>query len=155
MNNALKLKDYDTQIFDAFINIFQKVRMGQNKQLEIIVNFHEIAKRDDISLLELINSNKVSEIIDHDNPDENYKANLLRSYLTKKRYPELTKAYEDHKKCIKELKLDPQIKISPPNNFEGEKYSLSFGFKDRKEFKKHIEKLLSIYKQEAFKKLIK
>ncbi len=155
MNNALKLKDYETQIFDAFINIFQKVRMGQNKQLEIIVNFHEIALRDDISLLELINSNKVSEIINHDNPDENYKANLLRSYLNKKRYPELTKAYEDHKKGIKELRLEPEIKLDPPNNFEGEKYSLSFEFRDRKEFEKHIAKLVSINKNEAFKNLIK
>ncbi|MCK5096881.1 MAG: ParB N-terminal domain-containing protein, partial [Desulfobacteraceae bacterium] len=126
MNNALKLKDYETPIFDSFINIFQKIRMGQNKQLEIIVNFHEIALRDDIPLLELINSNKVSEIINHENPDENYKANLLRSYLTKKRFPELTKAYKNHKKYIKEFKLEPEIKLDPPNNFEGEKYSLSF-----------------------------
>ncbi|MCK5542415.1 MAG: ParB N-terminal domain-containing protein [Desulfobacterales bacterium] len=155
MNNAILIKDYEPQILNAFINIFQKLRMGQNKQSEIIVNFHEIALRDDIPLLELINSSNVSEIIDHENPDENYKANLLRLYLSKKRYPELTKAYEEHKKCIKEFKLEPEIKLDPPINFEGEKYSLSFEFKNIKEFEKHVEKLIFIQKNNTFKNLFK
>jgi ParB family transcriptional regulator, chromosome partitioning protein len=155
MNNALKIMNYETPIFDAFIKIFQKVRMGQNKQSEIIVNFHEIALRDDFPLIKFINSNKVLEIINNDNPDENYKANLLRSYLSKKRFPQLTQAFEDHKKYIRELKLEPGIKIDPPNNFEGEEYSASFKFRNIEEFRKHSDKLVSIYETEAFKKLIK
>ena len=155
INTALKLKNYDTQIFDAFINIFKKVRMGQNKQSEIIVNLYEIAKRDNIPLSELVNSKEIYKIIDHANQDENYKGNLLRSYLTNKRYPELTKTYDDHKKGIKDLKLEPKIKLNPPYKFEGENYSVSFEFRNKKEFEKHIQKLVSVYKSKAFENLIK
>ena len=155
MNNALKINKYNTEIFDAFINIFNKTRMGQNKQSEVIVNSHEIAKREDIDLIKLLNSKKVLEIINHENPDENFKGNLLRSYLSKRRFPELTKAYHDHKNGIKQLKLEPLIKIEPPVNFEGEKYSVFFEFKDKKEFEKNVQKLVSTYKNETFKNLIK
>ena len=155
INTVLKLKNYDTQIFDAFVNIFKKVRMGQNKQSEIIVNFYEIAKRDNIPLSELLNSKEIYEIIDRANQDENYKGNLLRSYLTNKRYPELTKTYEDYKNGIKDLKLESKITLNPPYNFEGENYSLSFEFRNKKEFEKHIQKLVFVNKSKVFENLIK
>ncbi|MCP3900033.1 MAG: ParB N-terminal domain-containing protein, partial [Desulfobacteraceae bacterium] len=126
IKSALEIQNYEPEILNSFLRIFQKVKMGQNKQLEVIKNFNEISKRDNISLFELLNSSKVSKIIDHENPDENYKGNLLRSFLTQERYPELTKAHEEHKKGVQKLKLEPGIKLNPPNNFEGEKYSLSF-----------------------------
>ncbi len=155
IKNALEIQNYEPEILNSFIRIFQKVKMGQNKQLEVIKNFNEISKRDNISLFELLNSSKVVKIIDHENPDENYKGNLLRSFLTQKRFPELTKAYEDHKEGIQKLKLEPGIKLNPPNNFEGEKYSLSFDFRDKTEFEKHVQKLVSINKSKALENLIK
>ena len=155
MNNALKINQYESDVFNAFINIFHKTRMGQNKQSEVIVNSHEIAKRENLSLIELLNSKEILEIVNHENPDENFKGNLLRAYLSKRRFPELTRAYQDHKKGIKQLKLEPLIKIEPPVNFEGEKYSVFFEFKDKKEFKKHVQKLVFTYESETFKNLIK
>lgn len=155
MNTTLKICGYESQVINAFINIFQKVKMGQNKQSEIILNFHEISKRENIPLSELLKSQEVLEILDHVNPDENYKGNLLRSCLNKKRFPELTKAYENHKKGIKDLKLEPEISLNPPENYEGEKYSLSFEFRNKQEFEKKAEKLLSICKIKAFENLIK
>jgi hypothetical protein len=155
MITALKIYKSENQILNSFINIFQKVRMGQNKQLEVITHFYEIAKREDIPLHKFLNSKDILEIIGHENTDENYKGNLLRSYLSKKRYPVLTKAYEDHKKGIKNLKLEPGIKLNPPNNFEADKHSLSFEFRNKEEFKAHLTKLVSINTSEAFENLIK
>ncbi len=155
IKTALRIQSYNPEIFDAFINIFKKVKMGQNKQLEIIINFNEISKRENISLSELLKSSKVIEIIDNENPDENYKGNLLRSFLTQRRYPELTKAFENHKAEIKKIKLEPEITLNPPHNFEGEKYSLSFSFRNENEFKKHVQKLVSINKSKAIENLIK
>ncbi len=111
MNNVIKISSFDSETFNAFILIFQKVKMGQNKQIEIIINSHEIALRDNISLYELLTSEKIKKIVDHKNPDENYKGNLLRNHLTKKRYPQLSKTYENHKKAVKDLKLEPEIKF--------------------------------------------
>ena len=129
--------------------------MGQNKQIEIIINSHEIALRDNISLYELLTSEKIKKIVDHKNPDENYKGNLLRNHLTKKRYPQLSKTYENHKKAVKDLKLEPEIKFDPPLNFENEKYSISFEFRDKEEYEKHIQKLFSINRNKIFDNLLK
>ena len=155
MNTTLKISNYESETMNAFLNIFKRVKMGQNKQSEIILNFHEISKRDNIPLLNLLNSKDVLDIIENENPDVNLKGNLLRSYLAKKRFPELTKAYENHKKSIKDLKLQPEIKLNPPHNFEGEKYTLSFEFRNKKTFDKNIQKLVSINNSKAFENLIK
>ncbi len=154
MNNAVKLHKYESDIINGFINIFQKVRMGQNKQSEIIVNCHEIARRDNINLVDLLTDKRILDIINQDNPDENFKGNLLRSLLGKLRYPEMTKAYENLKTGIKALKIEPEIKLLPPDNFEGEKYSVSFDFRNIKEFEKNVLKLMSIYKNPSFNSLI-
>jgi ParB family transcriptional regulator, chromosome partitioning protein len=155
IDNAIKLNEFKPEIFDAFINVFKKIRMGQNKQKEIIVYFHEVALRDQRSLFDLITSNAVHKIINHDNPDENFKANLLRLFINQLRFPELTEAYKSLRDGIKELKLEPEIKLIPPENFEGDDYSLSFKFKSISDFNKKIEKILSVYKSTAFEKIIK
>lgn len=155
INTILKIKEYNSEIFNSFIDIFSKVRMGQNKQLEIITNTHEIARRDDLDLLEILQSKEINDILAHENNDENFKGNLLRQYLKKIRFPELTKTYENYKNYIKQLKIEPEIKIDPPNNFEGEKYSLSFQFSNLNEFDEKIQKLVLIQKNNSLKKLFK
>jgi len=155
MKNIIKIAGYDQKTFEAFIDIFQKVKMGQNKQAEIIINCHEVASRDNIALHDFLSFKDIKKIIDHENPDENHKGNLLRSYLAKKRYPKLTSAYEEHKAVIKELKLEPEIKLQAPKDFEGDKYSIFFEFRNRLKFEEHLKKLISINRTKIFDKLIK
>ncbi len=152
--SALQLSRYSTDIVRAFATVFRNVRMSQNKQLEVITCFHEIALRDDIPLLELMTSAAVENVVRTDHPDENHKGNALRAYLLKRRFPEISRARETFQNRVTEINPAAGIKLAPPVNFEGETFSVSFEFKNRQEFTEKVENLQQIKRHPVFKKIV-
>ncbi len=155
VNTAIKISEYDKIVFNLFLNIFKNIKMGQNKQLEIVTNSIEIAKRDNLPLSRLLGSEEIQQLVMHEHPDENYKADCLRSYLKKLRFPELSKALENLQHTIRELKLNHGLKLYCPENFEGDDFSIFFEFKNIEGFKHHLNKLSSMHKSKAFEDLFK
>ena len=154
MTAALKLAKYDTDTVDAFISLFGTIKSGLNKQLEIITNIHEIAARESITPLILINSNDIRDIIDDKDLENSSKGGLLRSYLAKRRYPRLKEAEENFKMNLKQLKLGNDLNLSAPMNFESPDYIFSFKFKNYNELEQRIKKLEEISRNPILEQMI-
>lgn len=154
VNTVEKLQGFDPVIREKFIKLFQGIKMNQNKQLEVVTFLQEIAAREKISLADLFDTEKIDSIISMDNPDENLKAARLRAYLAERRFPELSRAYRNHKSAVKDLGIHPHIRLDPPLDFEGDTYRISFDFKSVEEFHRALDSLIRIRYSERLRDVI-
>lgn len=141
IKSARRLADFDEQTIVVFFDLFSKIKASFSKQLEIITFMNEIAARDGISIDTLYHENRFQKILL--NPDQplGIKTNEIRLFLYQKRFPTIYDTRQQVQKLINDLKLGSTLKLTPPENFEGTNYSISFTLKNIEELKAHLQKL--------------
>lgn len=127
---ALDLGKLENDVGDRFAEMFNALKLSLNKQREILTLFEEIAAREDRSIQVLLGEKEIINIVDVDNLDRTQKTRSLRHYLKRRRFPEIARAEIAFEKCIKNLKLGPDIQLIPPKNFEGQTYTLQLYFEN-------------------------
>ena len=142
IKTVVMLETLDPDIKERFIRLFQQIKMAQNKQLDVIVHIREIAARENIPIAEFMDSEELDSIVTMDHPDENLKSARLRTFLAERRFPEKTKAWQEHRAALKDLEFGDTISLDPPKDFEGDTYRLSFDFKTADEFNRAMDKLI-------------
>ncbi len=126
--------------------LFIQLSLGLNKQREIIQTATDIAKRDDLTLWELLHQKPLTDIIENKEADKNSKASKIRQWLKEQRYPQLSKKQDEFQEIVKTLKLGDKIKLSPPAYFEGKNYKLTFDFSKSEDISDFIDTLGRIEK---------
>ena len=71
--------EYDAGI--AIAVLFDKLKPGFNKQKEILTLFYEIASREGVPILELLNGDELQSILSDNEPDRNRIINILRQLI--------------------------------------------------------------------------
>jgi len=138
---ALKLGKLEQDAGDYFADLFSELKLSLNKQREMITLVTEIALRDKISILEVLNDDYLHQVLHHDNLDRTQKTRKIRSYLKQRRFPEISRAEKEFGNHLKKLGLPQGVKLIPPDDFEGTDYILNLLFKNIKELKDHRETL--------------
>ena len=131
LSMALELKKFDTKTAESLARIFTELRLGLNRQRELLTLLHEIAMREDRSIDALLVGSDVRGIIDNADLDNVRKSGRLRALLFRRRYPAISARAARFNDLVKALRLGSGVKLSPPGNFEGTVYTLSIYF-DRK-----------------------
>ncbi len=134
---ALELGKLAPDVGAGFVELFENIKLSLNKQREIITYVQEIALREEIAILELLNEDRLQAILNQTELDKNQKTRIIRSYLKQRRFPAITSAERAFEKLIKELRLPRGIKLIPPTNFEGLIYTFTINFKDLTELIEH------------------
>ncbi len=151
---ALELHKMSKDVEDGFVELFSVLKLGVNKQREILTLIKEISLREDIPMAEILEGLHLKRILNDENLDKNQKIRKIRSHLKQRRFPAITCAerwFEEHRQ---NLKLGSGIKLIPPDNFESPTYFLNFSFKDLKELK-HLKKIFdSLIKNPSLKKIL-
>jgi len=145
MSMALALGELDQPTGAALLGLFDRLKLGLNKQRELLLLLKEIAKREDRSLQQLIAERPLQEILINAQLDRAVKRQKIRFYLQQRRYPSISKAAADYEKRVKQLKLGIDIKLLPPRNFEDTAFTMTLRFKNREELsdlKKKIEEII-------------
>ncbi len=155
MKTALRMTDFNKKDSDIFVEVFSRIKTSSNKQLDIITYSKEIAARESGDIFNLFQSKEIKEILEHENPDQGFKGNLLRSYLYQRRYPTVSNVRTQFADAVKKLKLNTGMKIEAPRDFEGTAFNAQFTFKNVKEFQQKVEKLTKISNTKELKGLIK
>ncbi len=162
MGAALKFRQYgyDFAVIDSFVRLFSKIKTSLNKQKEIITHIHEIAARESVSIIDVIDSDYIKRVVEdsENDTDENRKGNLVRSILFERRYPNISKAKEKFNMNLKHLNskgyLKGDIKLDPPADFEGRDYTVSFKFSNVDEFEQKAETILALSKNRWIDRVI-
>lgn len=138
----------------GFVELFENLKLSLNKQREILTLVQEIALREDLAIAEVLNDDRLQAILNQTDLDKNQKTGIIRSYLKQRRFPAITSAERTFEQLIKALKLPSGIKLIPPNNFEGSKYTLRFDFSDLPELIDHKATFDAITHNPHIKKIL-
>ena len=142
---ALVFANMPSDMAIEFARIFRQLKLSLNKQREIIVLAEEISIREEISVVEVLRHGFLKETLEDNDLDRNKKAQKIRYYLKRRRFPEITKTEKEFDDHVKTLKLASNIKLMPPKNFEGNVFTLSISFKNMielSESRKGIDKII-------------
>jgi len=143
---AVELNSIEAEAAIFFTRLFKDLKTGLNKQREILTTSLEIACREEIKVMDVLNDKCFIELINDPDTDRTQKSHSVRQYLKTRRFPEIIKAEKKFKSRLKALSLGKDIKLIPPKSFEGEYFSLNFNFKDLIELKKQGEILNGLTK---------
>ena len=130
---AIELSYFDKDSLPQFIDFFSSFKISLNKQKEFILLIREIAFKEKVKHVELMND--VLELCKCNSglEDKNSLFNLIRSYLNKRRFPEISGVYDRYHSLVSKLKISDGLKLVPPDNFEGSIYQLHIFFKNLEE----------------------
>ncbi|MBU0566450.1 ParB/RepB/Spo0J family partition protein [bacterium] len=141
---AVKLLELSAEERGEVFGLMMKLRLGLNKQREVLTHLWEISRRDNISILELVRDDPISKIQADTRLSISQKAEKIRWILKKRRFPRLSLAQRSFKEKKDLLKLPANISLKPPPFFEGNKFKIEFSFGTKEELKKAAEKLKEI-----------
>jgi ParB family chromosome partitioning protein len=145
MSMALALAELDQPAGEALLGLFNELKVGLNKQRELLILLKEIAGREDRSVQQLIAEKPLQEILTNTRLGRAVKRQKIRSLLQQRRYPSISKAAADYAERIKLLELGSNINLIPPRNFEDTAFTMTLRFNNRKnlaDLKKKIEELI-------------
>ncbi len=145
LSMALELGGLDPTDAEGMVWLFEQLKVGLNRQRELLLLLKEIAKREDTAIPQLFAEKSLQEILRNAEMDRAVKRQKIRSYLRQRRFPAITKAESDYRKRVKQLKLGSRIGLIPPKDFEGNTYSLTLHFHNRQELsdlKKRLDKIM-------------
>jgi ParB/RepB/Spo0J family partition protein len=138
----------------AFFDVLKGLKLSQNKQREIIRLVREIAAREDLKPLHVLQGEDIRAIVDSPDFNRNEKGSMFRAYLKRRRFPTLVEAEERFLRDLKALKLNEDVHITPPPYFEGGSYTLRMTFKNLEDFSKVRQTLNAMAKNPALKRLL-
>lgn len=135
LSMAIELKDLPSACAGAFTRLFGEFKLSLNKQREIVTLVKEIARREGISELTLLEERQLQKIIDDREGDRGHRARKMRDYLKRRRFPQIVKAESEFEKQRKQLNLGSNIKLMAPKNFEDTRYTFNLTFSSISELK--------------------
>jgi ParB family chromosome partitioning protein len=145
LSMALALGELDQPAAEALLGLFDRLKVGLNRQRELLLLLREIARREDCSIQQLIAEKSLQKILLDAQIDRAVKRQKIRFYLQQRRYPSISKAAAHYEKRVKELKLGDNINLIPPSSFEDKAFTMTLRFNNREnlsDLKKKIEEII-------------
>jgi ParB family transcriptional regulator, chromosome partitioning protein len=152
---ALELAELPMADAEGLVSLFNALKLSLNKQREILTMVKEIAIRENLSVVEVLNAPHLKNILENKDLDKNQKARKIRLQLKQRRFPAMTTAEQNFQKHLKKLSLGKGMELIPPANFESSTYTLKLAFNNMKDLKNqktafdvfienpHIKKIVS------------
>jgi ParB family chromosome partitioning protein len=154
LSMALELSELDPAVAEGLARLFDQLKVGLNKQRELLLLLKEIAEREDIAILKLIAEKPLQEILKTAQMDRAVKRQKVRSYLRRRRFPAISKAETDYRKWVGQLKLGNHINLIPPKDFEGNTFSMTLRFNNRRDLADLNKKIEKIIRHPALGKIL-
>ncbi|MDZ7579320.1 MAG: ParB/RepB/Spo0J family partition protein [Deltaproteobacteria bacterium] len=125
---ALELKRFDGRTAESLGRLFTDLKLGLNRQREVLSLLTEIARREETTVAELLDEPALQSLLRSPDLERIQKAGQLRSRLRRRRYPALSAATARFQELVRHLNLGPGVALIPPDNFEGTTYTLAITF---------------------------
>ena len=154
LSMALELGGLNPATAGDLVRLFDQLKVGLNKQRELLLLLKEIAEREDSAIPQLIAEKPLQEILKNAEIDRAVKRQKIRSYLRRRRFPAITKAETEYHKWVRQLKLGKNINLTPPKDFEGNTFSMTLRFNNRQDLSDLNKKIKKIIQNPALGKIL-
>ncbi len=127
--------------------------LGQNKQKDVLEDLLEISKRKNVSPRDFLETPGIQAVLQSSKWPPVQKSERVRLALRRERFPHLTAWEESFQLALRELRWPRGISLEPAPYFETDDMEASFRFKDEREFRAHLRKLLEVSSRPEFQKI--
>ena len=121
----------------------------------MITFLKEIAARDKMGLTAVFNGMELEKMLTDTDLDPVNQANLFFSHVYAHRFPVYASHQSRIKTLIHSLKLETGIRLSPPDNPDGQAYTLTFTAKNKEEFKRRSQDVAAIADHPSIQELFR
>jgi ParB family chromosome partitioning protein len=118
---------------EELAKLFQELRLGLNRQRELLDWIQGIEMREDRSAAEILNQDPIAAWRQDATKDRGHVSQLIRQYLRNRRYPEISAFERHYAHHLQKLKLPGNLRIEAPPHFEGRTFNLRFDFQDKQD----------------------
>jgi hypothetical protein len=122
---AMDLAKLDHLTGESLAILFNDLKLSLNKQREILTLLTEIARRESVSLGDILSAQDIEATRTSHDLDRAQMTRTIRNYLRRRRFPTLDASEKHLKEHLHRLTLNHRIKIQPPRDFEGQHYILT------------------------------
>jgi len=151
---ALQLNDMDDwATANQLSTLISQLGLSLNRQRELLEWLVGISHREGIPVSQVINCREMTALLSDPDMDRKQMSMLVRQYLKKRRYPEISKAENRYYDVIRALHLENGVQLIAPPHFEGLVYSFKIDFKNHQELISKYRQLESVLESAAFKSL--
>jgi ParB family chromosome partitioning protein len=154
LSMALELDRFNPEVGQALLGLFDDLRLGLNRQRELLLLLEEVSQREEIPIRQLMTEKPLKFILKNTETDRSVKRQQVRTYLRRRRFPMISEAETQYKAFVKQLKLGPNISLMPPKDFEGMTYMMTIRFDTQKELKNLKDKLEKIIHHPGLDKIL-
>jgi len=154
LSMALELDRFKPADGQALLRLFAHLKVGLNRQRELLLMLEEISLREEIPIHQLMAEKPLRHILENTEIDRSVKRQKVRTHLRRRRFPMISKAETQYNAFVKQLKLGRNINLMPPKDFEGMTYTMTIRFDNQKELKNLKEKLEEIIRHPGLDKIL-
>ncbi len=138
------MRRFEGEDGESILRLIRDLRLGVNRQRELITILDEITRRDEISVNRVLNGEEIDSLLHAVEPNVPQSAQTLISLLRRMRSPQTMELVDRVKERVKELGLDPAIALELSPYLEERLIRISFGFRSREEYLKILENLTTL-----------
>jgi ParB family chromosome partitioning protein len=136
------------------VDLFETLRLGLNRQREVLLLLREVAAREDRSLEEILADAAVQPLLETETEGAPAAAGRLLDGLRRRRFPEITRKTGELEQKIAALDFDPGIRLSAPPDLESPLWRLTFSFQTAKELQRRLQNALEMSRDPRLKSIL-
>lgn len=121
--------------------LFSTLKWSFNLQREASLWIIEIASREGRSIREVIENERVTEVLKNGKMNGPQKVRAIVRALRERRFPTLMESERSFKGFVSDLALPSRVRVIPPPFFEGPDYKLEIVFREGKELREKVARL--------------
>jgi len=119
----------------------------------VLEDLLEISKRKNVSPRDFLETPGIQAVLQSSKWPPVQKSERVRLALRRERFPHLTAWEENFQLALRELRWPRGISLEPAPYFETDDMEASFRFRDEREFRAHLRKLLEVSSRPEFQKI--
>ncbi len=133
--------------------LFKEIKLGTNKQREIVEWVFDIIKRDNIEAGEILSRMGFEEILDDPVLNAPQKGDRFRDRLFSMRYPDISRYLEGLTAKLRSLELPKNVKVVPMTPLEEGEFRMEIIFHSKDDLKESIDIVNNLIKNHSLKEL--
>ncbi len=135
--------------------VIEELRLGKNRQKELLLLLNDLSRIKKRTLLELLQSNPVTEIMEKGERTPSQRTARLFDWLKQERFPRYEQTENHFREFVRSLRLPPTIQLKHSPYFESEWYTMELRFRTADEFTRAVNFLTDLQKHEKMQGLDK
>lgn len=126
---------------DALLDLARALKLGENHLRDLMDWLEEIALRDSLPICEILHDDSITNIQSDPRLGRGDRLKRIKEQVRRLRFPRLSRLEDAIQSKIRELKLDPRVKLSVPPGLEGGALHVEFSASSGEELRSLIGKL--------------